>query len=76
MKVKTAKRLINDALTNNKKRKYDLLFTGVLQIVFIALKLFKAVNWHWPIILIPLEKEAIRLLIIFVYDMYLTLQNK
>lgn len=30
-------------------------FTGVLQIVFITLKLIGKISWSWPVVLLPLE---------------------
>ena len=30
-------------------------FVGVLQIVFIVLKLVKVINWSWFIVLLPFE---------------------
>ena len=30
-------------------------FVGLLQIVFIVLKLCKVINWHWALVMLPLE---------------------
>lgn len=36
-----------------------ITFLGVLQIVFIVLKLCKVINWSWWLVLIPLWIELI-----------------
>lgn len=36
-----------------------MTFLGVLQIVFIVLKLCKVINWSWWLVLIPLWIELI-----------------
>lgn len=35
-----------------------LSFTGILQIVFITLKLIGKIDWSWPVVLLPLEISA------------------
>ena len=35
-----------------------LSFTGILQIVFITLKLIGKISWSWPVVLLPLEISA------------------
>lgn len=54
-----------------------LSFIGVLQIVFIVLKLCDIINWHWLIVLIPLEAEVlIRILIVCVYFVFKLRERK
>lgn len=37
--------------------KGGMRFLGILQIVFIVLKLCKLIKWSWPVVLIPLWIE-------------------
>lgn len=41
-------------------------FLGVLQIVFIVLKLCKVIDWAWGLVLIPLWIYLFMLLVLFV----------
>lgn len=39
---------------NNNSSSGGLGLLGVLQIIFIVLKLIGVINWTWPVVLIPL----------------------
>ncbi len=32
----------------------EIAITGLLQVIFIMLKLHNVINWTWPVVLIPL----------------------
>lgn len=52
----------NEDKTNNS----GIGFVGLLQIVFIVLKLCKVINWKWIIVLMPLWLSTIIYLIVVV----------
>lgn len=52
-------------------------FFGALQIVFIALKLCKVINWSWWIVLIPLWIEiVISTIVIIGFILYMRSKEK
>ena len=52
-------------MSNNSSR--GMSFAGVIQIIFIVLKLTGLVNWSWGVVLIPLWIDLILLAVILLY---------
>lgn len=49
---------------------------GVVQIVFLILKLTGLVDWSWPVVLLPLEISGALFLLIFLgFLVYLVVKN-
>lgn len=48
---------------NNKSTRSGMGLLGVLQVVFIILKLVGVINWNWLIVLIPLWIYLVLILI-------------
>ncbi len=48
---------------------------GVLQIIFIVLKLCKVITWKWWIVFIPLEIQLVISLIIIAIYLFLILKK-
>lgn len=44
---------------SNNKSSSDFGFFGVLQLIFIVLKLCKLINWSWWVVLIPIWIELV-----------------
>ena len=53
-----------------------LSFMGILQIVFIVLKLCKVIDWSWFLVLIPLWIELLIVLIVITYILILEKRHK
>ena len=63
----------NEDKTNNS----GIGFVGLLQIVFIVLKLCKVINWKWIFVLMPLWLSTIIYLIVVVIALIIVyLKNK
>ena len=62
---------------DNKGRYGGIGFTGLLQLIFITLKLLKVINWSWIWVLAPIWITAgLGILIIAVYITVLILRVK
>ena len=62
---------------DNKGRDGGIGFTGLLQLVFITLKLLKVINWSWVWVLAPIWITAgLGILVIAVYVTVLILRGK
>lgn len=51
---------------NNSNSSHGTGFLGLLQIVFITLKLCKVINWSWWLVLLPLWADLVLLITIIV----------
>jgi ABC-type siderophore export system fused ATPase/permease subunit len=51
---------------NNSNSSHSIGFLGLLQIVFITLKLCKVINWSWWLVLLPLWADVALLITIIV----------
>ena len=60
---------------NENTGKGSLGFVGVLQLIFIVLKLCKVINWGWGLVLLPIE-ISIAVVIIFIIVMILFLRRR
>lgn len=56
---------------NNNTKYVGLTFTGLLQIVFIVLKLCNVIDWSWWIVFLPLIIDAsLKIIIIIIASIF------
>ena len=56
---------------NSSSSSSGISFLGVLQIVFIVLRLCKVINWSWWVVLIPLWIDLVVIIGVLVFALWL-----